>query len=185
MKAISTLIALLVFVGATASAADDQRMRLIQPKGSELVLRQLVRSNDLFAKFTGQVWISGTVIGRWPDGATNKNYKEPDYLLIPDRKSIAMLPHFVLREPPYFNRYSVRSITLLNGPHALRESVGEEQSRRLHERRVNHVRATGRFLIEQYVVGVECDAPWAKAVLLKAELPEQAATLHLAVPEGC
>lgn len=159
-------------------------MHVVQPKGTALVLTKLVRTNDLFAKFSGQVWVSGTVIGRWSAGATNMADKEPDYLLVPDGGSIDQLPYFVLREPPYFNQYKVRSIELLNGAEALRIAAGEAQVRRLLERRVNHVRVNGRFLIEQYVVGVECDAPWAKALLVKAELPEQVAKYN-AVPEGC
>ena len=159
-------------------------MHLVQPTGPQLTLQKLVRTNDLFAKFSGQIWVTGTVIGRWPEGATNVNHKEPDYLLVPDRDSVAKLPYFVLREPPYFNQYKVRSIDLVNGVDALRLAVGESQVRRLLERRVNHVRATGRFLIEQYVVGVECDAPWARAVLVEAQLPEQSA-MYNAIPEGC
>ncbi|MDP3701619.1 MAG: hypothetical protein Q8R72_12020 [Hylemonella sp.] len=176
-------IALLCLAG-TAMSGEDQRMHLVQPKGPELALTKLVRTNDLFAEFSGQVWVAGTVVGRWPAGATNLNYKEPDYLLVPDQDAAAQLPYFVLREPPYFNQYKVRSIELINGAKALRIAAGEERTRRLLERRVNHVRVSGRFLIEQYVVGVECDAPWAKAILVKAELPEQAAASN-AVPEGC
>jgi hypothetical protein len=183
MKTIVAILAFL-FLGAV-HAADDQRMRLVQPKSTNLVLKQLVRNNDLFAKFAGQVWVSGTVIGRWPEGATNTNYKEPDYILVPDQESSATLPHFVLREPPYFNRYIVRTITLLNGPEALLKTVGEVPARRLNERRVNHIRVTGRFLIEQYVVGVECDASWARGKLVKSELPEQVASKHLQALEGC
>lgn len=182
MKSIAALATLFFFHAAVV--AEDQRMHLIQPKGTELVLLKLGQDNDLYAKYAGHVWVSGSVVGRWPAAATNMSDKEPDYLLIPDQASGAQLPYFVLREHPYFNQYRVRSITLLNGPQAVRLAVGEQQARRLHERRVNHVRATGRFLIEQYVVGVECDAPWARAVLVRAELPDQVAR-HQAVPEGC
>ncbi len=159
-------------------------MQLIQPRGTDLVVLKLDRDNDLYAKFAGQVWVAGTVIGQWPAGAKNMSEKEPEVLLVPDSRSADSLPHFVLREPPYFNQYKVRSITLLNGHKALQLAVGDRQMRRLLDRRVNHVRATGRFLVEQYVVGVECDAPWSKAVLVKAELPEQTAKLQFA-PGGC
>jgi hypothetical protein len=182
MRTASALAAILL-VGS-ALAGEQERMRLVQPQGTELVVLKLVRDNDLYAKFAGQVWVAGTVIGRWPAGATNMSEKEPEVLLIPDSSSIDALPYFVLREPPYFNQYKVRTITLLNEHEALKLAVGDRQMRRLLERRVNHVRATGRFLIEQYVVGVECDAPWAKAVLVNAELPEQIAK-HQSVPEGC
>ena len=160
-------------------------MHLVEPSDTGLVLLELKRNPDLFARYAGQVWVSGTVVGRWPLGAANKNFKEPDYLLVPDQDSLSKLPHFTLKEPPYFNRYTVRSIELVNGAQALRQAAGEVQTRRLIERRINHVRITGRFLIEHYVVGVECDAPWAKAVLVRAEVPERLAQHHLAVPEGC
>lgn len=176
-------LALILFASAAVSA-ENQRMHLVQPKGVELVLTKLVRANDLFAEFSGQVWVAGTVVGRWPAGATNKNYKEPDYLLVPDRDSVAKLPYFVLREPPYFNQYKVRSIALFNGANALRIAAGEVQTRRLLERRANQVRVMGRFLIEDYVVGVECDASWAKAVLVKAELPDKEARFNT-LQEGC
>lgn len=183
MKAFIATFALLFFTAG--QAADDLRMRLVQPKQAQLVLLKLERKVDLFAKFSGQVWVSGTVIGRWPEGATNMNYNEPDYILVPDEASRVVLPYFVLRDPPYFNRYLVRTITLLNGREALRKAVGERQAQRLYERRVNHVRATGRFLIDQYVVGVECDAPWARGNLVEVVLPELVASKHLQAQEGC
>ncbi len=183
MKAFIAVFALLFFVAV--QAADDQRMRLVQLKQAQLVLMKLVRKDDLFAKFSGQVWVSGTVIGRWPEGATNMDYKEPEYILVPDEASRVGLPYFVLRDPPYFNRYMVRTITLLNGREALRKAVGERQAQRLYEKRVNHVRATGRFLIDQYIVGVECDAPWATGNLVDVESPERVASEYLQVPEGC
>lgn len=180
------LLVLILFTSASASAAD-LRMHLVHPEGSDLTLTELNRGNDLHAKFAGQVWVSGTVIGRWPgpDGATNMNYKEPDFVLVPDSESIVRLPYFFLREPRYFHRYEVRSIEMLNGASALRMAAGDEPVRKLLERRVNHVRISGRFLIEQYVVGVECDAPWARAVLVRVEQAEQTAKLRSSVPEGC
>ncbi len=46
-------------------------MRLIEPAGNQLVLHKLVRDPDLFAKYGGQAWVTGTVIARWPSGAMN------------------------------------------------------------------------------------------------------------------
>jgi hypothetical protein len=159
-------------------------MRLIEPAGTQLVLHKLVRDQDLFAKYGGQAWVSGTVVARWTTGAMNLKEKEPEYLLIPDPVSAAQLPHFMLLEPPHFLHYKVQLISLINGVEALRLAAGEIQVRRLLERRVNQIRTSGRFLIEQYVVGVECDAPWAKAVLVRAQLPEFAAQ-HQSIPERC
>lgn len=177
------LFALLLFAH-TAESAEHPHMHLVHPKGTDLVLTDLDRSTDLHATFAGHAWVSGTVVGHWPEGATNMNYKEPEFVLVPDPESVATLPYFFLRKPPYFNRYKVRSIELLNGPGALRIAAGDERVRKLLERRVNHVRVSGHFLIEQYVVGVECDAPWAKGVLTKAEFPRRVAQYN-AVPSGC
>ena len=177
------LLVLLLSASAMASA-ESGRMRLAQPEGLNLVLTKLDRGSDLRAEFAGQAWVSGTVVGRWPNGATDMNAKSPDVVFVPDPQSAARLPYFFLREPKHVLRYPVRSIELVNEIDALRIAAGDGRVRRLLERRVNHVRITGRFLIEGYVVGVECDAPWARAMLIGAE-PNEQATGHHAAPEGC
>jgi hypothetical protein len=181
-----TAVVLVALLGAFLLAqAAGERLTLVQPKNSGLTLIKVNKKDDLFAKFSGQVRVSGTFMGIWPEGATNGNYKEPDFLFVPDKESSAQLPHFVLREPPYFNSYPVRSVTVMNGLEALKEAAGAESVARLLQRRVNHVRVTGYFVLEDFVVGVECDAPWARAKLLKAELPEQVAIKHAFAPQGC
>ncbi len=166
--AIALILTVLI---ATPSVAEAERHPLVVPAGTELVVRKVQRANDLYAEFAGSVDVSGTFMGWWPGGAMNKNYKEPDYVLIPDKESKARLPHFLLRDPPYRHRYIVRDISVTNGSEALREAAGMEGLKRLLERRVNHVRVTGKFRLSEYVVGIECDAPWARARLTKAELP--------------
>ena len=109
--------------------AVGERLTLVQPKESGLTLVKVVKENDLFAKFSGEVRVSGTFMGVWPEGATNKNYKEPDYLFVPDKGTAAQLPHFVLRDPPYFNSCRVRSVTVTNGLEALKHSAGNDAVR--------------------------------------------------------
>ncbi len=104
-------------------------------------------------------------MGIWPEGATNRNYKEPDFLFIPDRESSNRLPHFALRAPPYSHSYRVRSVVITNGQAALTQVAGEERLAKLLQRRVSHVRVTGFFVLGEFVVGVECDAPWAGEVV--------------------
>ncbi|HET9821641.1 MAG TPA: hypothetical protein VFQ16_07430 [Burkholderiaceae bacterium] len=184
----NTRVAIAFIVLALASVlahAAGERLTLIQPKDSGLSLVKVNTKNDLFAEFIGQVRLSGTFMGVWPEGATNRNYKEPDFLFVPDRKSADQLPHFVLRAPPYFNSYRVRSVTVTNGLEALKDAAGNDRVLKLLQRRVNHVRVTGYFVIENFVVGVECDAPWARAKLLSAELPDQLAIAHAFAPSGC
>lgn len=183
MRSAAILVAL---SGAMLLAnATGERLTLIQPNNSGLTLVKVTTENDLFAKFSGQVRVSGTFMGVWPEGATNRKYKEPDFLFVPDKESSALLPHFVLRDPPYFNSYRVRSVAVTNGLEALSEAAGTDRVAKLLQRRVNHVRVTGHFVLDEFIVGVECDAPWARARLLKAELPEQVAIKHAFAPAGC
>ncbi|WP_200379964.1 hypothetical protein [Rubrivivax gelatinosus] len=174
-----------LFGASLLAHAAGERLTLIQPKKSGLMLVNVNTENDLFAKFSGQVRVGGTFMGVWPEGATNRNYKEPDFLFVPDQESSSLLPHFVLREPPYIKSYRVRSVTVTNGLEALNEAAGAEKVAKLLQRRVNHVRVTGHFVLVDFVVGVECDAPWARAKLLKAELPEQVAIKHTFALAGC
>jgi hypothetical protein len=181
----SAVVLVVLFGASLLAEAAGERLTLIQPRNSGLTLVKVNRENDLFAKFGGEVRVSGTFMGVWPEGATNRNYREPDFLFVPDKESSALLPHFVLREPPYFNSYRVRSVTVTNGLEALKEAAGAEKVAKLLQRRVNHVRVTEHFVLKDFIVGVECDAPWARAKLLKAELPEQVAIKHAFAPTGC
>jgi len=178
------ILLMLILFATSMASAEGRGMHLIHPQGSGLVLTVLERDGDLHATFAGQTWVFGTVIGRWPDGATNRHYKDPEFVLVPDPESVEKLPYFLLRQPPYFHRYKVRYVELMNGPAALRIAAGDAPVRRLLQRRVNHVTVSGRFLMEHYTVGVECDTPWARAVLLKAEPLEQRTT-HNGVLAGC
>jgi hypothetical protein len=167
-----------------SAGAAEERMHLVQPNGGGLALVQLERENNLFAKFSGQTWVTGTFVGHWP-GGTKSKATTPEYLLVPDKSSSAGLPYFVLKEPPYFHRYLVDAIDVENGETTLHMVISQEKADRLLKRKVDAVRATGRFLVENFIVGVECDAPWARAVLVKAQLPSQVAVLHQTVPERC
>ena len=73
---------------------------------------------------------------------------------------------------------------MTNGDKALRLAVGEAGAQRLLDHKVDSVRATGTFLIEAYEVGVECDAPWARARVVEAKVPERVAATHRDVVEG-
>jgi hypothetical protein len=181
-----TALVLVALVGThLLSSASGERLPLVQPVSSGLVLAKLVRQNDLSATFSGEARVSGTFMGIWPEGATNRNYKEPDYVFVPDKESSNRLPHFALREAPYAHDYKVRWITVTNGQAALKQAVGTERVTKLLQRRVNHVRVTGSFILGEFVVGVECDAPWARAKLLATELPDQVAVKHAFPPETC
>ncbi len=182
MKRLLVLLALACTCMATQ--ADGAATRLVQPKGSELKLIELKNKDELSASFSGQVWVTGTFYGRWPAGAGALAHTTPEYVLLPDSALKSALPHFVIKAPPHVNSYKVRSIEIENGEEALRLAVGDVGAQRLIDRKTNSVRATGRFQIHSFVVGVECDAPWAKAKVTRVEIPEKIAS-HQKLSEGC
>jgi hypothetical protein len=179
------LIAIAAVLTIQFATAADQYMRLVRPTGASIKLVQLQQQNDLSAKFEGQLWVTGTFIAVWPGGAKAMAYKEPDYMLVPDAASVAKLPHFVLHTPKQVIRYKVKAIDLQNGEAALRMTILGVQADRLLNREIDSVRATGRFLVDSYVVGVECDAPWARGVLIKTDLPKKEVLAHRSGPERC
>jgi len=137
------------------------------------------------ARFTGQAWITGRFVAWWPAGASNASDKTPEYLLIPDARGAAKLPHFTLLHEHQRLQYPVTTIDLTNGDTALRVIVGEARARQLLDRRVDSVDAASSFLLEDYEVGVECDAAWAHAMLVKAKIPRSLLADHRDVPERC
>jgi hypothetical protein len=158
---------------------------LVQPKGSSLKLAKLERDTDLVAAFDGQISVTGALIARWirAGGAGVQNI--PEILLVPDPKSRNVLPYFKIKDPPHVLTYKVRIIEIQNGPEALRMAVGAEKAERLIKGTVKTLKVTGSFILEKYSVGVECDAPWARAVVAKANVPDPFKIASAKIPEGC
>ncbi len=160
-------------------------MQLVQPKGNGLKLERLKTKEEPAARFTGQAWITGRFLAWWPAGASNASDETPEYLLIADAKGAAKLPHFTLRYKNQRLQYLVEIIDLTNGEAAMRLIFGEAKARQLLDPRVDSVDATGTFLIEDYEVGVECDAAWAHAMFVKAEIPRNLFAGRGEVPQRC
>jgi hypothetical protein len=177
------LLAILILT-CGRTQADEVRSHLAHPKGTSLVLLDVSRKEGLSARFAGHTWIRGTLHGRWPGGRDTK-FDLPEYLLIPDAGSVAQLPYFYFRDAGHTKRYRVASIQLVNGEQALREAAGRARADQLVQRRTDSVHVTGDFLVEAYEVGVECDAPWAKARFVRARIPDQAAALRQELKESC
>lgn len=181
------LVAPLFLLAFSLANAEGAGARLVKPEGTakDLSLADLKKTDGLSATFDGQTWVSGTFVARWPAGASAMAYTTPDYKLVPDRASMSRLPHFVINDPPHNNSYKVSGIDIQNGEEALRRVFPPGAVKRILGRKTDSIRTTGRFLIERYVVGVECDASWSSARLVKADLPDQLAVVHQKVPVGC
>ncbi len=167
--------AVLTFVIGSASA--EHMIALVQPKTTSLMLTKIERKNDLFAEYKGQVQITGTLVAEWVGGKDNLNYQEPDYSLVPDLASARRLPHF--------SGYAVQFIELRNGLAGLELAAGKRKADQLMKRQITLVKVTGSFVVQEYVVGVECDAAWAKASLVSAHVPERESAAAVQPIERC
>jgi hypothetical protein len=181
---VRTLLGVALLLVSCAVSAADEKMRLVHPEDSGLTIRKVAREPDVVASFAGRFWITGTVVARWPGGRDTDDDK-PDLILVPDAASRRRLPYWRLYDPPHSNRYRVDSLWLTNEEQALRSAFSAKDRKLLLARQVDQVRASGTFLVEAYEVGVECDAPWARARLVAVKVPERLAARHLDVVEGC
>lgn len=180
------LVIPLLLLSSAICLADDI-IKLVRPKATitELQVTQLNIENEAAARLHGRVWVNGTFIARWPAGASALNSGPPEYILIPDKRSASKLPYFYLRDSSFHHAYRVTTIDLQNGEDALRIAFSESSVQKLLAREVDSMRVTGSFFIEDYEVGIECDAPWARAVLLKTNIPNQVAQIHQKAPDRC
>ncbi len=166
MKAL--VIALVALVSAVAVAGGPRI-----PRPSPLTLASLTTKNQHHAEFAGQVWVTGSLYVEWSDG------REPTagYRLIPHAKSSKQLPHFA--------RYGVTWIGLKNGPAALRMAVSQDIYQHVIDRQIKLFKVTGDWKLDAYAVGIECDAPYAYATVVAAEIPDQRLVASIARPETC
>jgi len=170
---ISSFVVLAAMVVSQPTAADELPLALVHAKSSPLKVSRVVRENDLFAEFKGTIWVTGSLIVEW----YGNDKSEPEYLLVPDRESKKRLPHFA--------RYSVRWIGITNGEEAFQRAGGNIVAVRGNSGDAKFSKITGSFEISNYVVGVECDSPWARAVIVRSDIPNQSLVAGLNSPERC
>lgn len=168
----SNIVIFILAIALTFPALGAERLRLIQPKAATLKVAKIDYSSGPVAEFKGRMWVTGTLVVKWG----GEKSVEPEYLLIPDHQSRQRLPHFV--------RYGVTWIEVKNGVEALSMARGADFARRASEWQKETVKLTGAFEIDSYVVGVECDAPWARASVARVNIPKQQLAA-LSGPEGC
>lgn len=178
-------IVAIFLLASPVAVADQTEVGLVLPSGTEFVVVEDARKAGLAARFRGEIWLHGRFVAHWPGGASDRSQSQPEYILIPDAADTAKLPHYELREGDAVLRYAPERIEIDADPHALRLAVGEAQAKRLLDRRIDRVDSRGRFLIGRYSVGVECDAPWARATLLRVDRDDGLARGLANIPELC
>ena len=162
MKSFFAFIAFVLFVNATFA---EDLLPLIQPSNNGLVIAKVERDNGHSAEFKGHIWITGTLIAEWDRVWAEATENALEVRLIPDQRSIKILPHF--------ERYPVRKLELVNEQETMRLTFNKTLLAKLKTKKINRIEAKGSFLIEEYIVGVECDAPWARAKVIRTRIPKQ------------
>lgn len=154
-------VLILVLYVCVASTADAQTGRTLHlpPASRSLQLAHAERTHGVFARFGGRYELGATLVAKWIPEDGDEVPAALDIHLEPDPAAAAVLPHF--------DAFEVRTVQLDNGPAVLRMALRPRTVERLQRRQLAQVRVTGRFLLEQYSVGVECDSPWARARVVR------------------
>jgi hypothetical protein len=169
----SAVSALIVALAISSSAIADSRIPLVQPKASPLKLASVTTKEQHEATFSGEIWVTGTLYAEW----YGRSKPTVEYKLIPDTKSRKMLPHFA--------RYGVTWVGITNGQAALQMAVPPATFQRVTDRQVKLFKVTGAWKIDSYTVGIECDAPYAYATVLAADIPDQSLVASINRPHTC
>ncbi|PZP63202.1 MAG: hypothetical protein DI597_03985 [Pseudoxanthomonas spadix] len=132
---------------------------MVMPQASQLKVASKTGVREPVS-FRGEEQLSGDLLAEWQ--RVGSNGMESSYSIVPDAPSAARLPHF--------EGYDIRVIDLSNGEEALAMMLGDAQAQRLiRDRHTKRVRVHGTFVITDYEMSVECDAPWARARVLSTE----------------
>ena len=153
------LVLALVASICLGALAQEARIPLVQPRPSTLILERVTPINQHHAEFKGAIWVSGTLYATWSQPSSSP----VELRLVPDGASRKRLPHFA--------RYGVTWIEVKNGSEALKMSFSASEYKRVLAREGSMAHVTGAWQISGYAVGIECDAPYAYATIIKTKIP--------------
>jgi hypothetical protein len=166
-----------VVLWALAGAWAGDGLPLIQPAGHGMVLAKPPVKGERYAEFTGRIWVTGTLVAQWVVGVDETEANTFEVLLVPDASSIGRLPHF--------KGYPVEDIIPENPKAALRLAFDETTRRRLERKDVLVAKAPGFFQLARYVVGVECDSPWSRSMIVGVKVRQPLIFASDAHENGC
>jgi len=129
---------------------------------------QLKTTQDVYLEFKGQIWITGTLVGRWitPYEETEANYLE--LALIPDADMAARMPGY--------EGWDTSVIFLTNTASTLKLGFKPRAANALLTRRVLRIERRAEFLLSDFAVSIDCDRQSASAKLVRIK-PESAKIL--------
>jgi hypothetical protein len=173
-QAVAALVALTLSLGGQAWAADALALQV--PSTTNLKLAKLQKREHI-ASFLGTTEVTGRLVAQWvPDVDKTEPTKQEFRIYVHERAARAL---------PAFEGYPVQKIDIENGLEALRKTVGQGAYRDFVQKKTLLVEASAVFRIRSYVVGVECDAQWARAFVTEVTRPELVAARNDPIRFGC
>jgi hypothetical protein len=162
----------LILVGISAPAAPA----LAPPETSFSTLQYKTGGNG-YMDLEGQIWITGTLVGRWitPVDETEANYLQ--LTLIPDAEMTTRMPSY--------EGYVTNVIFLNNEASALKSGFQPSASRALLSRKVLRIEQRGEFLLEGVSVSIDCGAQSALANLILIKPETKSAKIALVKADAC
>lgn len=166
-NAIACLILLIAFCAHAAP-----RITLPETRFSSL---QYKTDEHGYLEFEGQIWITGTLIGRWitPPEESVATYLE--LTIIPD-------PIMATRMPSY-EGYETTVIFLSHESSALKLGFKPRAASALLTRKVLRIEQRGEFLLSNFAVSIDCDNQSASAKLV--QIKPETAKIYLVEAHAC
>jgi hypothetical protein len=172
--ALASLVAVLLSLSGQSWAADTLPLSL--PSQTSLKLAKLQKREHI-ASFHGTAEIAGRLVAQWVPKVDETKPTQQEFRIYVDER--------VARTLPAFEGYPVQKIDIENGREALRKSVSPQAFADFVRKKTLIVETTAVFRIKSYVVGVECDAQWARAVVTDVIHPELLASAGDPTRFGC
>jgi hypothetical protein len=173
-QAFAALVAFTLILGGQAWAADSLALQL--PSKTSLKLAKLQKREHI-ASFLGTAEVAGRLVAQWVPDIDQTEPTKQEFRIYVDES--------VAKTLPAFEGYPVRKIDIENGLEALRKAVSPQAYGDFMRKKALLVEATAVFRINSYVVGVECDAQWARAVVTDVTRPELLALARDPIRFGC
>ena len=172
------LLLLLVMIATCPVLADSEMGNqttptLVVPKGSGLTTSDVTPDPTETASFSGQVWVRGVLLAQWPDG--DDGFHQEDKIEVSlklDEEERRRLPYYDW--PEWSRTYIPDSIDITNPEAAVKIVFPKELSTSILKKKVHVAKVHAKFLLTDYAIGVECDAPWARAKLVSASVTDVA-----------
>jgi len=161
--------------GGTTIAIPENGDAIILPPGSALHFRAFGAEHAV--EFAGPIELTGTYY--YGDNQYNDT-GTPDLSLyfVPDKASLARLPHFKLRGQP-------GDIYLTNPAAFLDAVIPKDRRAAVQKKGAKYLSGKVDIWVDQFEAGIECDAPYFNARFLRVAQPPLRVALTNMPDEGC